>query len=141
MTRVALLILPTSHEFTSLPVTFAVKLFIYRGLSFLSSHSLPDWPPFSAEKVELREQKQRPPGVALVPVSSGNRKNAKKGDPQTPVHRGSAAAAAIVSDFSRVRLCATPEMAAHQAPPSLGFSRQEHWSGPPFPSPMHESEK
>ena len=29
---------------------------------------------------------------------------------------------------------------AHQAPPSLGFSRQEHWSGLPFPSPMHESE-
>ena len=32
-------------------------------------------------------------------------------------------------------------MATHQAPPSLGFSRQEHWSGFPFPSPMHESEK
>ena len=32
-------------------------------------------------------------------------------------------------------------MAAHQAPPFLGFSRQEHWSGLPFPSPMHESEK
>ena len=32
-------------------------------------------------------------------------------------------------------------MAAHQVPPSLGFSRQEHWSGLPFPSPMHGSEK
>ena len=32
-------------------------------------------------------------------------------------------------------------MAAHQAPLSLGFSRQEHWSGLPFPSSMHESEK
>ena len=32
-------------------------------------------------------------------------------------------------------------MEAHQATPSLGFSRQEHWSGFPFPSPMHESEK
>ena len=32
-------------------------------------------------------------------------------------------------------------MAAHQAPPSLGFSRREQWSGLPFPSPMHESEK
>ena len=32
-------------------------------------------------------------------------------------------------------------MAVQQAPPSLGFSRQEHWSGLPFPSPMHESEK
>ena len=31
-------------------------------------------------------------------------------------------------------------MAAHQATPSLGFSRQEHWSGLPFPSPMHASE-
>ena len=47
----------------------------------------------------------------------------------------------LLSRFSRVRLCATPEMAAHQAPPSLGFSRQEHWSVLPFPSPMHESEK
>ena len=47
----------------------------------------------------------------------------------------------LLSQFSRVQLCATPEMAAHQAPPSLGFSRQEHWSGLPFPSPVHESEK
>ena len=45
------------------------------------------------------------------------------------------------SCFSHVRLCATPETAAHQAPPSLGFSRQEHWSGLPSPSPMHEREK
>ena len=30
---------------------------------------------------------------------------------------------------------------SHQAPTSLGFSRQVHWSGLPFPSPMHESEK
>ena len=37
----------------------------------------------------------------------------------------------LLSHFSRVRLCATP---------SLGFSRQEHWSGWPFPSPMHKSE-
>ena len=47
----------------------------------------------------------------------------------------------LLSHFSRVRLCATPQTAAHQAPPSLGFSRQEHWSGLPFPSPVHESEK
>ena len=37
----------------------------------------------------------------------------------------------LLSHFSRDRLCATP---------SLGFSRQEHWSGLPFPSPMHKSE-
>ena len=47
----------------------------------------------------------------------------------------------LLSRFSRVRLCVTPWTAAHQAPPSLGFSRQEHWSGLPFPSPMHESGK
>ena len=47
----------------------------------------------------------------------------------------------LLSRFSRVRLCATPQTAAHQAPPSMGFSRQEHWSGLSFPSPMHESEK
>ena len=47
----------------------------------------------------------------------------------------------LISRFSRVRLCATPQTAAHQAPPSLGFSKQEHWSGLPFPSPMHEIEK
>ena len=38
----------------------------------------------------------------------------------------------LLSHFSRVRLCATP---------SLGFSRQEHWSGLPLPSPVHKSEK
>ena len=47
----------------------------------------------------------------------------------------------LLSRFSRVWLCVTPETAAHQAPPFLGFSRQEHWSGLPFPSSMHESEK
>ena len=47
----------------------------------------------------------------------------------------------LVSLFSRVRLCATPERAAHQALPSLGFSRQEQWSGLPLPSPLCESEK
>ena len=47
----------------------------------------------------------------------------------------------LLSHVSRVRLCATPQTAANQAPPSLGFSRQEHWSGLPFPSPVHESEK
>ena len=41
----------------------------------------------------------------------------------------------LLSRFSRVWLCATPKTTDHQAPPSLGFSRQEHWSGLPFPSP------
>ena len=47
----------------------------------------------------------------------------------------------LLSRFNHVRLCATPQTAAHQASLSLGFSRQEHWSGLPFPSPMHEKVK
>ena len=38
--------------------------------------------------------------------------------------------------LSRVRLLATPWTAAYQAPPSMGFSRQEYWSGVPLPSPI-----
>ena len=40
----------------------------------------------------------------------------------------------LLSHFSHVGLCATPQTAAHQAPPSMGFSRQEYWSGVPLPS-------
>ena len=47
----------------------------------------------------------------------------------------------LLSRISHVRLCATIETTAHQAPPSPGFSRQEHRSGLPSPSPMYESEK
>ena len=39
-----------------------------------------------------------------------------------------------VKSLSRARLVATPWTAAHQAPPSMGFSRQEYWSGVPLPS-------
>ena len=41
-----------------------------------------------------------------------------------------------VKSVSRVRLLVTPWTAAYQAPPSMGFSRQEYWSGLPLPSPM-----
>jgi len=41
-----------------------------------------------------------------------------------------------VKSLSRVRLLATPWTAACQAPPSMGFSRQEYWSGVPLPSPV-----
>ena len=53
---------------------------------------------------------------------------------------GTAAAAAAASLQSCPTLC-DPIDGSPQAPPSLGFSRQEHCSGLPFPSPMHESEK
>ena len=42
-----------------------------------------------------------------------------------------------VKSLSRVRLLATPWTAAHQAPPSLGFSRQEYWSGVPLAPTKH----
>ena len=44
-----------------------------------------------------------------------------------------------VKSLSRVRLLATPWTAAYQAPPSMGFSRQEYWSGLPLPSPVHNT--
>jgi len=43
----------------------------------------------------------------------------------------------LLSRFSPVQLCVTPQTAFHQAPLPLGFSRQEYWSGLSFPSPMH----
>ena len=42
-----------------------------------------------------------------------------------------------VKSLSRVRLFRIPWTAAYQAPPSMGFSRQEYWSGSPVPSPEH----
>ena len=44
-----------------------------------------------------------------------------------------------VKSLSRVRPSATPWTAAFQAPPSMGFSRQEYWSGVPLPSPLMKS--
>ena len=75
-------------------------------------------------------------GLEKVGFYSNPRKNAMPKNVQTMV-----LLLLLLSHFSRVRLCATPETTAHQAPPSLGFSSQEHWSGLPFPSPMHESEQ
>ena len=42
-----------------------------------------------------------------------------------------------VKSLSRVQHFVTPWTVAHQAPPSMGFSRQEYWNGLPFPSPGH----
>ena len=46
-----------------------------------------------------------------------------------------------VKSLSHVQLFATPWNVVYQASLSMGFSRKEYWSGLPFPSPMHESEK
>ena len=45
----------------------------------------------------------------------------------------------LLSRFGRVRLCATPWTAAYQAPPSMGFSRQEYWSRVPLSPPERGS--
>ena len=54
---------------------------------------------------------------------------------QSPLNTEARLLLLLLSRFSRVRLCATPYTAAHQDPPSLGFSRQKHWSGLPSPYP------
>ena len=53
----------------------------------------------------------------------------------TVVFPSAAAAAAAAKPFQSCLTCTTPWTAAHQAPPSMGFSRQEYWSGVPWPSP------
>ena len=53
--------------------------------------------------------------------------------------RGRARPCCVLSRFSRVRLCVTPWPVAHQAPLSVGFSRQESWSGLPCPPPPPSS--
>ena len=46
-----------------------------------------------------------------------------------------------MKSLSRVRLLATPWIAAHQAPPSMGFSRQEYWSGVPLEEAIKDLRK
>ena len=52
-----------------------------------------------------------------------------------------AATAAAAAAAKSLQLCPTLCDPIDGSPPGLGFSRQEHWNGFPFPSPMHESEK
>ena len=56
-----------------------------------------------------------------------------------PTHFRSQLLLLLLSHFSRVRNCETPWTAAYQAPLSMGFSRQEYWSGVPLPSPLEAS--
>ena len=57
------------------------------------------------------------------------------------MYKNAAAAAAAAKSLQSCPTLCDPRDGPRQAPPSLGFSRQEHWSGLLFPSPMHESEK
>ena len=63
-------------------------------------------------------------------------KIAKKVDLQSPHHKKNICTCVVkVKSLSHVWFFATPWTVAHQAPPSMGFSRQEYWSEFPFPSP------
>ena len=69
-----------------------------------------------------------------VDVYLENSKNSKEGRMAGVRSKGQGKKVKVKS-LSRVRLFATLWTVAHQAPPSMGFSRQEYWSGLPFPSP------
>ena len=98
---------PTPHfpHLKPLEVCFAFSrsvapfLGLSRALLPLFSTGLAVFPLFSTERPEGRDRETRVKGWLLL---------------------------LLLSRFSRVRLCATPETAAHQTLPSLGFSRQEH---------------
>ena len=60
----------------------------------------------------------------------------KTGEPASSLFQVKMRKRKKVKSLSRVRLFAAPWTAAYQAPPSMGFSRQEYWSGVPSPSPQ-----
>ena len=79
-----------------------------------------------SEKVGLKLKSQKTKIIASGPITSWqiNGKTVKKKKKKVKV-----------KSLSSVRLFAAPWTIAYQAPPSMGFSRQEYWSGLPFPSP------
>ena len=91
----------------------------WSGLSFHSSGDLPD------------------PGIeARSPALWGDSLPS-----EPPASAATAAAAAVAASLQSCPTLCDPIDGSQPGFPSLGFSRQEHWSGLPFPSPMHESEK
>ena len=113
------------------------------GIGYLLQYS---WASLVVQMVKNLLQCRRPgfdPRVEKDPLEEGMATHSSILAWRIPMDRGPwwATVLLLLSRFSRVRLCATPETATHEAPPSLGFSRQEHWSGLPSPSPMHETEK
>ena len=66
---------------------------------------------------------------------------AEAGGITDPGGKGSQRSTAAAAAAKLLQSCPTLCDLVNSSPPSLGFSRQEHWSGLPFPSPVHESEK
>ena len=104
-----------------------------------ASPSHPPWLAFCSITLVLGELPtyRKAQGWLTSPGHCRNRKKEKQKSFQGPKKKKGSEYSLLLlllSRFSRVWLCATPKTAAHQAPPSLGFSRQEHWSGLPLPS-------
>ena len=86
----------------------------------------PRWERFHNQKNKCVEDKDQ--------MQDNNYLEAKK--KRNKFRKGTASvAAAAAESLQSVRLWATPQTAAHPAPPSLGFSRRGYWSGVPLPSP------
>ena len=105
------------------------KIILIRGKDRLFSH-------------EIAEFKEEGTTSNCLPLMKGNMQEGNNSDLLNLklLRTSLAVAAAAKSSQSCPTLC-DPIEAAQQAPLSLGFSRQEYWSGLPFPSPVHESEK
>ena len=104
---------PTAHR-APLSMEFSTQEY-WSGLSFPTPRDLPD------------------PGIKFTslasPVLVGGFFTIEPLGKSLPMHEKK------VKSLSRVQLFATPWTVAYQAPPSMGFSRQEYWSGLPLPSP------
>ena len=103
-------------------------------------HPASCWPPASATPCSpsvstLNQDATPPPPRALVHTLLGKLSGVTVGSGEREGHWTSCFSKVRVKSLSRVLLFATPWTAAYQAPPSMGFSRQECWSGLPFPSP------
>ena len=72
---------------------------------------------------------------ALAPASGPTEKPHWQKAKGSLLHPAVKTASCVLSVFTRVRLLVTPWTVAHQAPLSMGFSRQEYWSGLPCPPP------
>ena len=102
-------------------------------------HWTPQLPRAKAEMLALHLGPVRQPPPTLGPTPNGQLLGCSLTKYTRVRHTKVAMRLLLLSHFSRVQLCATPQRAAHP-PPSLGFFRQEHWNGSTLPSPMHESE-
>ena len=112
---------PIGHTGTALPPPFIHLHLAFPAVTLFCSTEL------ASPHILASRAFEPSPGPIPMPVLPAQ---VSVSPPHFKMHLNAAAAAAKLL-----------QSAAHQAPLCLGFSRQEHWSGLPFPSPMQESEK